>query len=176
VYFGTLAQRCAESRKTIRRVIQCAPADRVCLLDINLRAPFYDAEIIHASLEAANALKINDSELATVGEMLDIPGSEFTRLEALRQRYDLRLLALTRGAEGSCLMTADQLSERPPREVPVVDTVGAGDAFAAALVVGYLARLPLDQVHEWAIELATFVCSQPGAVPALPATLLREGE
>jgi fructokinase len=171
IYFGTLSQRSPETRSTILQLVTSESANRLCLLDLNLRVPFYDTATIDASLQAANALKINDSELATVGEALEIPGSEFERLETLRQRYELRLLALTRGTEGSCLMTADQLSERPRRDVPVVDTVGAGDAFTAALAVGHLSNLPLDQVHEWAIELATFVCGQAGAVPALPARL-----
>lgn len=171
IYFGTLAQRSEESRRTIQQTLASVPADRIGLLDLNLRSPFYDAATIERSLRAANVLKLNDSELATVGELLEIPGTEFARLEALRQRYGLRLLALTRGAEGSCLMTADQLSERPRRDVPIVDTVGAGDAFAAGLVVGYLSGMPLDLVHEWAIELATFVCGQAGAVPQLPAEL-----
>ena len=89
----------------------------------------------------------------------------------LADRFGLRLVALTRGARGGLLLAQDAWSDHPGRPVAVSDTIGAGDAFTAALVVGYLAGRPLDEINRHANDVAAFVCSQPGGTPALPDAL-----
>jgi fructokinase len=104
--------------------------------------------------------------------LLKIEGTDEARLDQLMQRYSLKLIALTRGANGSLLwLIAGESSNRAGQPVRVVDTVGVGDAFTAALSIGVLCGLPLETTHTWATEVATFVCTQAGGTPVLPAHL-----
>ena len=90
----------------------------------------------------------------------------------MRPRHDLRLAALTRGAKGSLLVTADgTVSDLPGTPVGVVDTVGAGDAFTAAVTLGLLAGWTLQKLHAHAERMASFVCTQAGGTPPIPAEL-----
>lgn len=173
ICFGTLAQRCNQTRSVITRLLTEAP-DRLRLLDLNLRPPFFDEPTIRGSLAQANALKLNDEELETVRDLLHLVGSPRDQIEQLRQQFDLRLIALTRGHAGSLLVVGDQQSELIGRQLEVVDTVGAGDAFTAAVVVGYLNGKPLPEFHVAAAALAEYVCCQAGAVPKLPAALVNQ--
>jgi fructokinase len=93
------------------------------------------------------------------------------QLRALCDRFGLRLAALTRGPGGSLLVTADGAWESPAPRTTIVDTVGAGDAFTAALLVGILAGRPMGEVNERANAVAAYVCSQPGATPKIPDAL-----
>jgi len=168
--FGTLGQRAEKSRHAIRQLLAVAPNDAVIILDINLRPPFTSPTIVRDSLRLANVLKLNGDELLVISEMLGIIGMEMEQLEALRKRYSYRLIALTRGANGSVLMAADgTISDQPGAIVPVVDTVGAGDAFTAAVAVGLIQGRELGEIHRRAEDIARFVCTQPGATPWLPA-------
>jgi fructokinase len=195
ICFGTLAQRNAISRTTIQQLVAAAPANTLRILDINLRKPFYSRAVIEESLQLANMLKLNDEELPIVAEMFGscgadtpvrIPGTEQCtkpaiksephqikdQVESLAKTFDLRLVALTRGANGSLLYQAfgedHRWSDSPSRPVKVVDTVGAGDSFTAALVLGLLRKMDLDEINEIANEVAGYVCSQSGATPQLP--------
>lgn len=165
VCFGTLAQRSPVSRDTIRGFLEHASPDCVKILDLNLRQNFYDRALIEDSLNAANMLKLNEGELAVISDMLGISGNGNHLLEQVAARYGLRLVALTRGSEGSRLWTSEDVSDHPGYEVDVVDTVGAGDAFTAALVVGHLRGHVLDLVNEAANQVASFVCSRKGGTP-----------
>src|SRR5262249_26273194 len=118
-----------------------------------------------------NVFKLNDAELPMVTEMLELGGSTRDQIGQLAQDFGLTVVALTRGAQGSLLYQAGRWSEQPPQSAKVVDTVGAGDAFTAALVMGLLNQADLDNVHAAAAEVARYVCSCPGATPALPAHL-----
>jgi fructokinase len=168
ICFGTLAQRHATARETIQRLVAAAPADAWCVFDINLRQKFFSREIIEQSLRLANVLKLNDSELPILADLFDLGKSPCDQIEQLAKGFDLRLVALTRGPQGSLLFREGRWSEQAPHPVEVVDTVGAGDAFTAALVMGLLLEMKLDEMHAWAAEIARHVCSHAGATPAIP--------
>lgn len=172
VCFGTLAQRAATSREAIHRFL-AASTKALKIYDINLRQHFYTPEIIAASLDAAHVLKINDDELRTVTALFGLPQGERPALRALMERHRLDLAVLTRGGEGSLLLTAEAVSDLPGRAVEVVDTIGAGDSFTAALVIGYLGGWPLEEINGYAAEVAGYVCGFAGAMPDMPDALKR---
>ena len=172
VCFGTLGQRSDASRQTIRRFVDATPASCLRIFDINLRPPFYVDETILASLEIANILKLNDDELPIVAKLAGIHGTDREITQSLAQRFNLQLVALTRGPHGALLVRSEEVSDHPGISVPVIDTVGAGDAFTAALTQGVLSELELDAINDRATRVAAFVCSQAGATPALAKELL----
>lgn len=171
VCFGTLAQRSEVSRESIRRLVAAAPASASRIFDINLRQSFYSREVIVSSLALANVLKLNDAELPVLAEMFGLEGKPREQVAALAERFGLRAVALTRGAHGSLLWARGIFSEHPGVSATVRDTIGAGDAFTAAFALGLHAGWPLDLVNERANAVGAFVCSQPGATPALRASL-----
>lgn len=172
IVFGSLAQRGPASRATIRRTVAATRPGAWRLFDVNLRQTYYDAEVVTASLELANALKLNEEELPVVARlcgMTDAPAAD--QLQTLCDRFALRLAALTRGACGALLVTTDGAWESDAPPTVVADTVGAGDAFTATLLSGVLAGRPLDEVSRRANAVASYVCSQPGATPPIPEAL-----
>jgi fructokinase len=172
VCFGSLAQRSPDSRSTIRRFVQTLPPHALRVFDVNLRQRHYDRETIEASLHLASAVKLNDEELPPVAALLGIDArAPRDLMRELMTRYDLRLAALTRGPNGALLL--DERGEDDSAAPPtiVVDTVGAGDAFTAAMVVDFLKGLPLREINRHANAVASFVCSQPGATPSIPRRL-----
>jgi len=166
--FGTLAQRSPVSRATLQAMLEAAPATALRVLDLNLRDPYWSRGIVDASLEAATVLKLSDSEL----DRLEPQGGVRDRLARLASRFDLDLVALTRGANGSLLYRHGEWVEHPGVPVSVRDAVGAGDAFTATLIVGLLRGAPLDQISDRANRVGAYVCTQPGATPRLPKELL----
>lgn len=170
VCFGSLAQRSEPSRSCIRKLVTAAPVAALRVFDINLRQHFYSREIVEESLRLANALKLNDTELPVLAAMFGLGGSVREQLATLAERFGLRAVALTRGAHGSLLLAGGAWSEHAGLTVKVVDSVGAGDAFTAAMALGLLAGRPLDEINRHANEVAAYVCSQPGATPVLPAS------
>ncbi|TDT89196.1 fructokinase [Pseudodesulfovibrio indicus] len=164
VCFGTLAQRSPVSRETIRHFLARAQ-HALKVYDINLRQDFYTPEIIAGSLDLADVLKINDDELRTVSSLFGLPSDERGALRALMERHSLRLAVLTRGGAGSLILSPDGESDLPGRKVAVADTIGAGDSFTAALVVGYLAGRSLDEINGFAARVAAYVCARPGGMP-----------
>ncbi|WP_394793212.1 carbohydrate kinase [Armatimonas sp.] len=174
VCFGSLAQRTPGSRGILRRFVQLTPPHCLRLFDINLRQHYFGHATIHFSLQLAHIFKLNDEELPVVAALLELPDNEAETITALWEHYPtLQVVALTRGASGSTLFTRFRRSDHPgyPLAAGVVpDTVGAGDAFTAALAVGLLRFEDLDTIHARASRIASFVCSQPGATPAHVAT------
>lgn len=181
ICFGSLAQRSEPSRNTIQQLVAKTPADALRVFDINLRQQFYSRGLIEQSLQLANVLKLNDDELPTLAEMFGLTGLPEHQIkhqiEWLAHKFSLRLVALTRGANGSLLYQKDnnevRWSDCPSRPVKVVDTVGAGDSFTAAMVFGLLRKMDLNEINTIANEVARYVCSQPGATPALPIEFVR---
>ena len=167
ICFGTLAQRDSESRRTLRRFVEACPESTLKVLDLNLRPPFDSPDVIFKSLGMANALKLNEEELPKVAAILDLSGSQSEQLEQLKGRFQYRFVALTLGAEGS-MIQADRLYACEAEKITVADTVGAGDAFTAALVMGVLHGLPWEELQFHASRIAGYVASQPGATPPLP--------
>ncbi len=168
VCFGALAQRSPVSRATIRDLLRKTPPSCLRVFDINLRQDFYTPDIVLESLELSTCLKLNEDELPVVARICGIEGGEDEIVRALVHRFDLRLVALTRGEKGSLLVTGEEVNDTRSPEVAVADTVGAGDAFTAALTMGLLRGLPLGVINQRAIALAGYVCTQPGAMPRIP--------
>jgi fructokinase len=165
VCFGTLMQRQAPSRQTIRQALALA-RQALVVYDINLRQNFYSREIIETSLTASRWVKLNDDELQALRKLLGLPGStEAQTLAALRARYDLELACLTRGARGCLVQTADEEIAVAGIPVRVVDTVGAGDAFTAGMLVYALEGRPLADAAQFANRLAARVAASAGGTP-----------
>jgi len=177
ICFGSLAQRCEASRNTIQYLVAATPPDALRVFDINMRQQFYSSDVVEKSFRLANVLKLNDDELPRLADMFSLTGSTEDQIGQLAQTFSLRLVALTRGPNGSLLYQKDngevRWSDCPSRPIKVVDTVGAGDSFTAALVLGLLRKMDLDEINTVANEVARYVCSQPGATPALPIEFAR---
>lgn len=171
ICFGTLAQRSPVSRRFIRAFLLAAPPDALRVFDVNLRGDFYSQKIIEESMELVNVLKVSDDELLILSRMLTLKGDDREKLSALVGRYELRLAALTRGARGSLLVTADDWDDHPGSSVYVEDTIGAGDSFTAALTLGLLAGWDLESINERANVVAAAVCAQAGGMPTLRENL-----
>lgn len=171
VCFGSLAQRNPASRETIGKFLAATPSRCLRVFDINLREPFFSEEVVRESLTMANVLKLNDDELRFVASMYHLEGPGEVIVQALLDVCGLRLVALTRGSKGSLMATPRAISDVPGLKITVADTVGAGDAFAAAMVIGFMNRWPINEINEHASRVAAFVCSKTGAVPELPEAL-----
>jgi fructokinase len=183
VCFGTLAQRSVESRQAIRQFIASSP-QALHVLDLNLRQHFFTVDVIHESLQVADVLKLNEEELSTLSKLLEIgdPVSEFEKgtrrpltVDMLFKRYELETIAVTRGEAGTVLFTPDGRFEaevpRFPRQAHA-DSVGAGDACCAAIIVGSLLQKPPQEIVDLANRAGAFVASQAGATPRLPQEIL----
>jgi fructokinase len=171
VCFGSLAQRGAISRASIQRLLAAAPSAALRVFDINLRQNYYSREVIEQSLRLANVLKLNDGELPILAELFHLTGDVRNQLATLAKSFNLQLVALTRGPAGSLLYQAGQWSDCPSIPITIVDTIGAGDSFTAALVMGLLHKMPLDEINDLADEVARYVCSCAGATPPMPARI-----
>ena len=166
VCFGSLAQRSPQSRATIRSFLRATRTEAVRIFDVNLRQNFYTSQILAQSMQHATIVKLNHEELPRIMHLLEHESSaEKDSARRLLSSYDLKLVCVTRGNGGSLLMSPDECSEHPGFKVKVADTVGAGDAFTAALVHQYLRGASLDQINETANRVGAWVASQPGATP-----------
>jgi fructokinase len=171
VCFGSLAQRHETSRATIRSLLASMRFDALRIFDANLRQDFFSLEIIKTSLQLANVLKINDEELPVLAGLFDLRGRPEEQLAELARRFDLQMVALTCGAQGSLFYSRGCYSRAKGLPMSVVDTIGAGDSFTAMLVMGLLAGWNLGEINQRANEVAAYVVSQPGATPRLPEHL-----
>jgi fructokinase len=192
--FGTLAQRSERSRHTLRSMVQGRSSHCVTVCDVNLRMPFCTPEVLRWSLAHAQILKVSDEELPAVAELLGdrrmratslavndaavtAPGEMLTQLSAqaatqlLAHAPQCRLVALTLGRHGSVLLADRQHARHNGFAIAKADTVGAGDAFTAGLVYAWRAGAALQAINEIANLCGSYVASQPGATPPLPASL-----
>ena len=174
VCFGSLAQRNVVSRETIYKFLDHTPADCVKIFDINLRQQFYSKEVIKESLRRCNILKINDEELVLIGRMFDYPGLDMeNKCWLILGKYNLDMLVLTCGTNGSYVFTPGAMSFRETPKVEVADTVGAGDSFTGSFCAAILAGKPVSEAHRIAVDVSAYVCTQNGAMPTLPPELLK---
>ena len=176
ICFGSLAQRSRVSRQTIQTLAAQTSAACIRVFDVNLRPPFYSGEVIQESLELATVLKLSDEELPQVLNLLGLPADDEPEKERLRLGADrilgefptLEMVAVTRGAQGSLLVRREEWSEHPGFPIKVVDRIGAGDAFTAALTHYMLRGADLATLNEAGNRWGSWVASQSGAMPALP--------
>lgn len=171
VCFGTLAQRAAESRATLRELLSYMPDNALRFFDINIRQHFYSKELIEDLLGLANVFKINDEELELMRPMFALDGSVDEICQSLIKRYGLRYLVLTAGADYSTIYSESESSTIATPKVNVVDTVGAGDSFSGSFVASILKGCSLREAHQRAVDVAAFVCTQSGAWPKYPKDL-----
>ncbi|MCI7310930.1 MAG: carbohydrate kinase [Prevotella sp.] len=170
VCWGSLAQRSEVSRQTIHKFLKAAPKDCLKVFDINLRQNFYNEEIIQKSLKKCNILKINDEELVTIGRLFGYPGLDISnKCWLILGKYNLDMLVLTCGVNGSYVFTPGAMSFVETPKVEVADTVGAGDSFTATFCSAVLNGMPVAEAHKLAVEVSAYVCTQSGAMPVLPA-------
>ena len=173
VCFGSLAQRNVVSRETIHKFLDTTPDDCLKIFDINLRQQFYTKEIIKESIQRCNILKINDEELVLIGRMFGYPGLDIeNKCWLILGKYNLDMLVLTCGTNGSYVFTPGQMSFQPTPKVEVADTVGAGDSFTGSFCAAILNGKPVAEAHKKAVAVSAFVCTQNGAMPILPPELL----
>ena len=171
VCFGSLDQRNVISRETINHFLDTMPKDDDSLIvfDVNLRQGFYNKEILCKSMQNCNILKINDEELITVSRMFGYPGIDLQdKCWILLGKYNLKMLILTCGINGSYVFTPGNVSFQPTPKVEVADTVGAGDSFTAAFIASILKGKSVTEAHSIAVKTSAFVCTQKGAMPVLP--------
>ena len=174
ICFGSLGQRHPVARSSIRLLLAMVPPTALRVFDINLRQQFWSKEQVATSLKLANVFKLNDEELPIVARFFDLTGNEACQLRQLAELFELRAVALTKAAKGSLLLVGDKLASHAATDVVIVDTVGAGDSYTAALTMGLLAGHEPEQILECAHRIAGYVCTQPGAMPPLPEALLAD--
>jgi fructokinase len=170
VCFGSLAQRGTVSCVTIHDVLSAMNPEALKIFDVNLRQTFYSAELLRRSLEHCNILKVSDEELPVLADLFTLKGNVVEQIRALIETFSLRLVAYTRGGQGSLLLSQNGYHEHPGFRVDAINTVGAGDSFTAALCMGLLGQRSLEEVNEQANRIAAFVCTQFGATPGLPGS------
>lgn len=188
VCFGSLAQRNAVSRNTILKFLDTmSPIGTLKVFDINLRQHWYSREVVEESLYRCNVLKLNDEEICTISELLElkrIPQPEGNaplqlvdfedQCREIMNNYDLQMIILTCGTNGSYVFCADgRTSFQPTPKVAVADTVGAGDSFTGSFVACLLKGMTVEAAHERAVKVSAYVCTQHGAMPVIPQELLR---
>lgn len=174
VCFGSLAQRNIVSRQTIQQFLDATPEDCIKICDINLRQQFFSKEILEESFKRCNILKINDEELVVVTRMFGYQDLDDAKIcEKMVKEYNLQMLVLTCGTNGSHVFTADgKHSFQPTPKVEVADTVGAGDSFTGSFCAAILNGKPVEEAHRIAVEVSAYVCTQNGAMPKYPAELV----
>lgn len=165
VCFGTLALRSQKSRQTILALLAEVPEQALRFFDINLRSSYYSRELITELLEIANVFKINEDEIKIVRQMFDLRGNHDDVCQKLRQKFQLKYLIYTAGEKYSEVFTPTEKSFLETPCVPVVDTVGAGDAFSGAFIYSLLTGKSLQEAHKRAVEIAAYVVTKAGAWP-----------
>jgi fructokinase len=171
VAFGTLAQRGPPSREALRGVLSATKATR--LVDLNLRAPWYDAFVVVQTLSEATVVKLSDEELEEVRSLLSLAARDPEALAAeVVDRFRLRALFVTRGAKGAFVASRAggevRFAQAPASDPggPVIDTVGAGDAFTSVVLLGLVRGWSAEESLVHGVAFAGAVTRIPGATPA----------
>jgi fructokinase len=184
ICFGSLAQRSIESRQTIQTLAAQASSRCIRIFDVNLRPPFYSSEVVQESLELATVVKMNDAEVPSVLALLGLPADDDSTVASLRLGAErllaefptLLMVAVTRGGQGSLLVTRDEWHQHPGFPTKVADTIGAGDAFTAAMTHYLLRGAELPVLNEAGNRWGSWVASQSGAMPPLSEAIRAEIE
>ncbi len=166
VYFGSLVQRTERGRDFVKSLVAQKPSGALCFYDVNLRPGCRLKEIVVPSLEYADIVKMNDDELDEIRRMHDFAGDERAFADFLIVTYGLRMLALTRGRNGSALFAGGEpagIAENGG--VAIVDTVGAGDGYSAMLIAGLLSGWTPERLVQASAGFARSICAIEGAIP-----------
>lgn len=168
ICFGSLEQRESATKKSLRALLASAAEDggpqRFC--DINLRAPFYDAERVEYSIRNCEILKLNGDEAREICGLLSLPFNgleDFCRM--ISGDYGTETVCVTLGDEGCLVYDGEETTRCPGVKVKVVDTVGAGDAFSAAFIARLLNGAKAAEAGEFACRMGALVASKTGAIP-----------
>jgi len=164
VCFGSLAQRGKISRQTIRKFVEKTKGLRI--FDVNLRQNYFSNEILRESFRLANIVKLNHEELPIISKIFEIEGAKLIeKAEKLLLEFDLKMICVTRGGNGSLLITQDAVSENKGLKIKIADTIGAGDSFTAGMTHGILRDWTLEKINDFANKVGAFVASNTGAMP-----------
>lgn len=174
VCFGTLAQRHEQARSSVQRFLDAVPESALRIFDANLRAPYFDREVVSESLERSDVLKVNEHEWSKVVDWFGVRGDFPQAGRELCERFGLRFVVQTLGTQGSRMVGPTGEASTPAVDVEVADTVGAGDAFTATCCLGLLRAADTASLLLAAARVAAFVCTRPGGAPKLSASLLSE--
>ena len=167
VCFGTLVQRNSNSKRALKKILDSTPLNCLMVFDVNFRQEFYNKEIIKLSLERADIVKMNQFEFYQIANMVCISQEWKKGALSLIHEFDLKLVIITLGENGSILATKnDYIVHTPENKVNLVSTVGAGDAYTASVVMGWLNQKPLNEIILEATNLASNVCGFMGAIPS----------
>ncbi|MGB0396054.1 MAG: PfkB family carbohydrate kinase [Flavobacteriaceae bacterium] len=171
ICFGTLSQRNAVSQNSVLKILKATTANCLRVFDVNFRQDFYHPKMLEQSLDLANAVKMNEDEFSVIAALFSLPKNHKKALHLLMRKFDLKFGIITLGEKGAVMANQDHFcSYSPKSKIKIKSTVGAGDAFTAATVMGWLEQNPLEQIIQKASDLATFVCSHLEAVPAKQKT------
>jgi fructokinase len=171
VCVGSFTQRSAVAREAVQGFLDATRPECLRIFDINIRQDYRNADVIERTLGKCRVLKLNEEEWPTLAQLFKLPKAPEIGLPLLRDRFSMRLIALTLGASGSLLCSREGLSICESNRVTVADTVGAGDAFTAAVALGLLRDDPIGELQEHATDVASYVCTQTGPTPVLPRSL-----
>jgi fructokinase len=166
IYFGTLLQRTDAARRQVKGFLKRYGDGAARFCDINMRPPHVNAQAVIESLRQADLLKLNQDELTDIQGRLTGPQGAADFIPWLMETFAIGAVALTRGSRGSSFFTRDgQISSPAVLEADVIDTVGAGDGFAAILAAGYLRGVSWAEILAQASRFAAHICRIPGAIP-----------
>jgi fructokinase len=175
VCFGSLAQRSEHSRETIRRFLRAMRPGAIRVFDVNLRQPFYSREVLVESMKLADIVKMNDEEVPKVMHLLGLGSmDQKSSAQQLIELYDLKLVCVTRGSRGSLVVSRTDSCESGAIKITVADTIGAGDAFTAALLHEYLRGAQLTRMNRVANRVGAWVASEPGPTPIPKSGVLEQ--
>jgi fructokinase len=179
VCFGSLAQRGPVSRAAVRAFLAALPSFAIAIFDVNLRQSYFSSDVLRDSARFAKVLKLNHEEFPRFLELLHCPLKHSERSDVAASRwlcreFRVQLVCITRGANGSLLVTASSEDEHPGFRVKIADTVGAGDAFTATMVHHALRGSALRVINAAANRMGAWVASQEGAMPLADPEVLSE--
>jgi fructokinase len=163
LYFGTLSQRGEISRRTIESMFG---RNKKYFCDLNLRHDFFSKEMIEKALNVCDVIKINSDELNKIKNLFGLSGNENEIVVQLNKKYKIDLICVTLGADGALLYDGTEFDKHKTESKKIIDTVGAGDAFAAVLCVGYLNKMRIKKINKLANDFATDICGVEGALPS----------
>ena len=166
ICYGTLVQRNSNSKRTLIEILDSTSLNCLKVFDVNFRQKFYNKEIIESSLKRADIVKMNQLEFYQIANLFFISKEWEKGIISLIKEFDLKLVILTLGENGSILATKnDYIIHTPKNKVNVLSSVGAGDAYTASVVMGWLNKKPLNEIILEATNLASHVCGFMGAIP-----------